>query len=434
MKSTVFLSVLFAGVVASAVPTVSDVAMTQDAATRKVTIGYTLAGDAAIITVDILTNGVSIGAKNLTHFSGDVFRKVTGAGGHTMQWRPDYAFQPGFDIVGNEVTAVVKAWTEADPPDVMVVELCGRCVKRYYEDVEQLPGGLMDNETYRTTSMVMKRIRAAGQSILFGIDHDLWNASLAQTRWPLRQVFMDGDYYMGVFEVTGAQMITGINNHWEYNRHYSDQTWQSEHQDWVNDWRMRPCSLYTIRALRGVKPPARVDASYNDGLGLFQKRTGLYFDLPTAAQWEFAARAGFSSYFLGRGDCPLPIQTTQDAPDESGVLKRIAVYGANANGNPARVGSKEANAFGLYDMFGNVAECCLDERLSDMKEQDRDGAPSVDSDYNVGKQDALREYQALGGKFGDVTGNVNHYARNSSYWDSPLAQSGYSYRFVVPIR
>ena len=64
----------------------------QDAASKRVTIGYELEGAPAIVTVDILTNGVSIGSEHLTHMAGDVNRRVE-AGAHVVSWQPCKAWR-----------------------------------------------------------------------------------------------------------------------------------------------------------------------------------------------------------------------------------------------------------------------------------------------------------------------------------------------------
>lgn len=68
MKSSIAFSFVCAAFAAVAAPVVSDVTLAQSDGT--VTIGYTLAEESAIITVDIQTNNVSIGAQHLTYFCG----------------------------------------------------------------------------------------------------------------------------------------------------------------------------------------------------------------------------------------------------------------------------------------------------------------------------------------------------------------------------
>lgn len=75
--------------------------------------------------------------------------------------------------------------------------------------------------------------------------------------------------------------------------------------------------------------------------------TGMKFALPTEAQWEYACRAGA---VLGL-----------DSSDDPNQIERYAWLGSNSHYEPHLVAQKKPNAWGLYDMQGNVAEWCVHE-------------------------------------------------------------------------
>ena len=85
MKTHVLLVLFLLAGFAAAAPVATVQNVTQDAATGNVTVRYTLAGEDAIITFDVLTNGVPVSAGALAYADGDVYRLVA-TGSRSFVW------------------------------------------------------------------------------------------------------------------------------------------------------------------------------------------------------------------------------------------------------------------------------------------------------------------------------------------------------------
>jgi formylglycine-generating enzyme required for sulfatase activity len=113
-----------------------------------------------------------------------------------------------------------------------------------------------------------------------------------------------------------------------------------------------------------------VNVNWNDTAEFcawLSKKEGVPYRLPTEAEWEYACRAGSDSYF-GQGDDPKDLEPYANLTDVS-WNKKLPKWGTE--GWPigswndrypftAPVGMFRPNAFGLYDMHGNVGEWCAD--------------------------------------------------------------------------
>jgi len=336
---------------AVAVCEVSDVTMSQGKRSRKATVSYRLTGDvASVVTVSICTNSTTGACLDPADYAleGDVNKRVPATGANeTRTVGITFARSVRTGILPEGASAVVKAWALDNPPPVLVADPAGTPDDvRFYSSLAELPGGIAA-EQYKKSRIVLVRLPAKGASYVMGSPSTQTQRGDDET---LHRVTFAEDFYLGVYPVTMEQYKGWMNA-------YPRSQWTA-----IAEFPVMPVFGVSYEMLRGAAPtidwPKTGHAVASGSvLGALRTKTGVAFDLPTEAQWEFACRAGTTDPTYNGSN---------NQSDKVLAIARANNYSHSENNPhgrnryPWEVGGLLANSFGLYDMNGNCLEWCLD--------------------------------------------------------------------------
>ena len=249
------------------------------------------------------------------------------------------SFMPRLTITGRLVTR---------PARYMVVDLsAGSGATTYRVDyLDGEPQGGFCTDEYRGNKLVLRRI--VPSAFIAGSPTTEKNRKAENEGQ--HSVVISKPFYIGIFETTQKQYenVSGKNN---------------PASVYPGDYRPKENVSYNdlIGAYSRTKWPDTDEVDSTTFFGKLRAKTsGLAFFLPTEAQWEYACRAGTTSDFGNGVVCANTDEQTAQMRLLGRFVNNQVEDGSGYATYHTTVGSYQPNAYGLYDMHGNVWELCCD--------------------------------------------------------------------------
>ena len=413
MKATCAMLGALAAIAAHATVTVSGVAFTQDADSHDVTVSYDLTtsdGEPAFVSLDVLTNGVSVGATRVKNVSGDVSTSpadtaslVSPGTGKRITWkaRADLP-NVGLTDAAVRVTAIATNHFEGL---YMVVDLSRGKDSAYWPVQYTACKPDINSPAFYTTELWLRRVPAGTFAMGYGTSGD---------PAPVHNVTLSRDFYCAVVPTTRAQhlLIRGKNtyaDYWPNGEGLDDNGDPFDHYPVSRD--------VSYNEIRGSAWPDAGGVTAGTVVGRLRARTGLQFDIPTEAQWEYACRAGHSGNTLNDGT---PYSNSAYTTLGWGQANSSWVKDTSSNDHWHPVAELKPSDWDFYDFYGNVLEWCRDWYAAYTADAVTDPIGPATGSYRVTR----------GGSYALNAGALNSYYRRHNL-ASTSHDEKHGYRLVV---